>query len=365
MDRKNRADDNAEALFKYAAPVEDGIKKYFVVLKESSDFERIAQYGTVVPFGSDEHKLLLLFAEKYVSSHAFINECPFNSEQLGYVNMVLRTKHIFLQHGITKDDVSVIWNKQLRNFSLFITAGKLEYQEVLSSRYGYNSDSVKLTGFPRFDALKSNPENTIIFMPTWRRDLALPNQTYDPAFKTYPFFQTMNSFLTSDKLENILKKYYWTLLLKLHPEMVRQSQDFTLSDTVHITDDSYQALYEKGSILVTDYSSAVFDFAYLKKPVLYYHAYKTHYDSSYFDYETMGFGEIAYTADGLVDAIEKLMQGGCQMEEKYQKRVDDFFAFTDRDNCRRVYEEICRIPGTWVEQDDIAKDVKEEESYAW
>lgn len=41
MDRINKADDNAEALFEYAMQQNDGIKKYFIISKDSPDYNRL------------------------------------------------------------------------------------------------------------------------------------------------------------------------------------------------------------------------------------------------------------------------------------------------------------------------------------
>ena len=34
------------------------------------------------------------------------------------------------------------------------------------------------------------------------------------------------------------------------------------------------------------------------------------------------------------------MKTGCKMKENYVKRVDDFYAFHDQDNCKRIYDEM-------------------------
>lgn len=47
--------------------------------------------------------------------------------------------------------------------------------------------------------------------------------------------------------------------------------------------------------------------------------------------------------DSLVDLIILYMKTGCKMKASYQSRVDKFFAFNDRDNCRRVYEKILKL----------------------
>ena len=38
--------------------------------------------------------------------------------------------------------------------------------------------------------------------------------------------------------------------------------------------------------------------------------------------------------------IAGYVENGCQMKPEFKKRVDDFFAFTDKNNCKRVYEAI-------------------------
>jgi CDP-glycerol glycerophosphotransferase (TagB/SpsB family) len=58
----------------------------------------------------------------------------------------------------------------------------------------------------------------------------------------------------------------------------------------------------------------------------------------------MGFGEVVYEQDALVDKIIEYMENGCVMPEIYKARVDDFFAFHDRNNSQRVYDELIKLP---------------------
>ena len=109
------------------------------------------------------------------------------------------------------------------------------------------------------------------------------------------------------------------------------------------TEESYQELFNNSSVLITDYSSVFFDFAYLKKPVIYYHPTDNyHYVESYFDYETMGFGDVIDNQDDLFIKLDEYLSNGCQMEDKYKKRVDDFFVYRDKNNCKRVYDWILK-----------------------
>ena len=44
--------------------------------------------------------------------------------------------------------------------------------------------------------------------------------------------------------------------------------------------------------------------------------------------------------DELVGLLIDYMKDGCQMKELYKMRADDFYAFDDRNNCRRIFDEI-------------------------
>ena len=100
----------------------------------------------------------------------------------------------------------------------------------------------------------------------------------------------------------------------------------------------YQELFNNTSLMITDYSSVYFDYAYIKKPIIYYQNDDYHYEKGYFDYETMGFGEVFENEDDVVEKVMEYVNNNCEMEDKYRKRVDDCFEYTDKNNCKRVYE---------------------------
>ena len=90
----------------------------------------------------------------------------------------------------------------------------------------------------------------------------------------------------------------------------------------------------------------VFDFAYLKKPVIYYqHDENYHFDvkSAYFKYDTMGFGPVIKTIEDLRWQVKKLVENDCEMDEEYTGRVDDFFKYNDRNNCQRIIDAILDV----------------------
>ena len=106
------------------------------------------------------------------------------------------------------------------------------------------------------------------------------------------------------------------------------------------TDVVYRDMFAQNKLLVTDFSSVAFDFAYLRKPVLYVHFDTNHYQEGYFDYERDGFGEVVYNLEDTVNKMIEYMTNECKLKEEYRVRIDNFFAFNDRNNCQRVYERI-------------------------
>lgn len=179
-------------------------------------------------------------------------------------------------------------------------------------------------------------------MPSWRENLSY---TYKSQINKSEYFKKINSLINNEKLVNLAKKYGYTIIFKPHPKVYEFIDLFNKKEGV-IFDEStrYQDLFNNSSILITDYSSVAFDFSYNKKPIVYYQ-YSDDYNfkDRYFDYESMGFGEVTNDEDNLIDIIEEYLKNDCAMKEIYKKRVDNFYMFNDKNNCKRVYEAIRKL----------------------
>ena len=70
MDFPTIADDNGMHLFKYSIKQDDqGIKKYFIIDKNTPDYDKMKEIGPVIGYHSLKHRILGLFAEKIITSH--------------------------------------------------------------------------------------------------------------------------------------------------------------------------------------------------------------------------------------------------------------------------------------------------------
>lgn len=358
-DRILKADDNGEALFTYLCKIKPkGLKIYFVISKESPDYRRLKKIGPVVGTFSVKHRLLHLLSTYNISSQGEkIVQHPFRGYELGYRSLRL-PKFVFLQHGVTKDDLSAWLNRYNKNLFGFVTTSIREYRSILEGDYFYTEKEVWLTGFSRYDYLKDDHKKIISIVPTWRsyllEGLNKENGTHllRNGFINSEYYLFYNALINHERLLEELRKNGYKLRFVPHPLMQPYIGFFHKRDDVEFASpsDSYRVLFAESSLLITDYSSTVFDFAYLNKPVLYcqfdrddFFSGKHTYNKGYFDYEKDGFGEVEYNLEDTVERIIEYANNGCQLKEKYKKRIEEVFAYHDQNNCERIYQKLINM----------------------
>jgi glycosyltransferase involved in cell wall biosynthesis len=359
-DRIMAADDSGEILFEYLQKQGDlKAHTYFVISKKSGEYERLHRYGRVLNNGSFKHKLLFLHADRVISSEATDNVInAFGGRGDDLVDLY-HAEFVFLQHGIIRDDISRWLNKYNKNIKLFVTSVKPERESILKGNYGYTEDVVQLTGLPRYDKLQNEPAGKLILMPTWRESLAgrvdfkTGHKQYNPNFKKSEYYHFFQGLMDDQQLHKTMKEHRMQGEFYLHPSFQLQIKDFKGNKYFKIMQMpfDYPRAKSEGSLLITDYSSVAFDFAYLKKPVVYTpfdkdSFYKVHTSQEgYFEYEVDGFGPVAYDFETSIGWVVRTIENGCVMEAKYLRRVDDFFAYSDRNNSERVYRAILGMSG--------------------
>lgn len=361
IDVPTAADDNALHLIKYIYDNKLYRNARYVTTKGAID--RIKSKfpdsnDILVEYGSQEHLLVNMFSALNISSHSNEMELYTDIFPKNAMNHLLRLstyKKVYLRHGVNQSDCSHWLNKASQQLSLLITTSLVEYKEIVSSteKYGYSENIVKLTGMPRFDSLRSESEKSILLILTWRSSIntvthsqkGIPNLK----FQDTKYFKAIKNLANHSRLLDKMKQYGYVMKIRPHNlTLQNMTQFFIENDYVKLVghEISYQELYKKAALAITDISSAIFDFAYLKKPVLYYQFpseahHLLHADA--FDYESLGFGEVTQELDELVEYIIQYIESDCVMKDKYKERVDNFFAHHDMNNCERVYQEIIKL----------------------
>lgn len=344
-ERGDDARDNGYFFYKYVKENHPNEKIYYIIDKNSADFKKFNKEDRVIQYRSFKHYVYLWVSKYKISTHVL----GFTPDKDRFIKLqklgLVKGKIIFLQHGITKDYHPAFEFPKLK-VNLFICGAYPEYLYIRNN-FNHPKGVVKYTGLPRFDYLKDESNgNQILIMPTWRKWIR------NNALNDRNLFDTWNSLLNNSYLVNLIEKNDVIIIFYPHYEMQKYLSLFkTSSKNVIIASfDSYdvQDLLKKSDLLITDYSSVFFDFAYLNKPVIYYQFdrdkfFKSHYQPGYFDYIKHGFGNVCINEKDVINEIEDYINNEFKLKEKYKKRIDKFFVNKDRNNSLRVYANIKRL----------------------
>lgn len=362
-DRINKADDNGEAMLDFYNSNPDYVKKnnisyYYIIDKNCADYKRIKNKHVIQVYGI-KHKVLHLLADNVLSSHSdnFINKPMFETYEC-YRDCVVNQNFIFLQHGITQNDISGWLNKYNKNIRGFTTAARPETESLLKYNYYYTEREAWETGFARFDRLYNNEKKYITIMPTWRKYLMSGSNArtgiwnIDNGFKLSEYYNFYNSLINDERLISTCEEHGYTLCFMPHPNIIPHIHLFDKHGKVKFfgIDDNYRDIYATSNMILTDYSSAAFDFAYLRKPLMYAHFdYDEFFNGThvatpgYFSYKNDGFGEVTSTLEETLDILISYIENDCVIKDMYRERIDKFFAFNDKNNRRRIADKIVSI----------------------
>lgn len=353
-DKLYKGGDNGEYFYKYIIKQNDGVDGHYVINEKYPDAKRLKNEGyKPLLYGTIRHKLYFLYASIVATTHGGVyNFNGFDNKEIKYFQDLLKFSVVCIQHGLTVQDLAFNSNRLFNNMKRYYCASKYEIENLSKPIYGYEDKTIlKLTGVPRYDGLKNNDQKQILITPTWRNYIALPvtkkeeTKPYYPGFKDTDYFKIYNELISDKKFIETAKRTGYKIIYLLHPVVSSQIDDYEKNENVSIipaTEVNYEKILTESSLMVTDYSGVQFDFAYMRKPVVYYHHPKLppHYKESGFSYENIGFGEICNNNDYLVDLLCAYMENNCEMSPFYRERANDFFKFSDFNNCKRIYDDL-------------------------
>lgn len=354
IERGIDARDNASVLFKYFRKKYPDLPAYYILDRNSSDWSSMEKYGNLIAYRSSQHEKLLLKASTYISSVKtdgfFI--APFQEAAIliRWLPFFTNKRHIFLQHGVIKDDMKELHKKTYRSCNLFICGAKPEY-EYIKKTFGYDNKVVRYTGLARYDNLygRSSKKREILLFPTWRSYNVVPSWRINRHLKREIFlkseyFKHFEDLLNLKKLNQILLSYKFKLIFLPHPEIIRYVSLFSTGISEVVIENDNKRIQERiinAAMLITDYSSVAFDFGYMGKPVIYYQFdkekfYEKHTKKGYYQYKKDGFGPVAEDKESLLECLENILRNKLIIEKKYMKNSERFFTIKDTCNCKRI-----------------------------
>ncbi|NLR10268.1 MULTISPECIES: CDP-glycerol glycerophosphotransferase family protein [unclassified Levilactobacillus] len=210
---------------------------------------------------------------------------------------------------------------------------------IFRSAFGFNNQILKV-GYPRNDELINSTHEDVT---TLKQELGIPLDKkvvlYAPTYRDNQFAEKGKyTFELPFSLDEFRDRYGKdaVLVLRMH-YLISNALDisgyegvvFDFSNHPNISD-----LYLISDMLITDYSSVFFDFAYLKRPILFYpydyHMYKDELRGFYLDYEKDLPGEIAHNEHQLLDMIgAKLKTPDMSDNQKFMDFYQRFCSIDD------------------------------------
>ena len=254
----------------------------------------------------------------------------------------------------TKEEVIKRNNLDVAKIDYFISPSKYSTEKFTSAfnLKNLNKENIIIEkGYPRNDKLINYTQNDIndikeklniktnkkiiLYAPTFRDDEHKSGLGY-----------TYKLNIDFDKLKKELGKDY-VILIRAH-YFIANSFDFNkYKDFVYnVSDyDDINDLYIISDLLITDYSSVFFDYAILKRPILFYmydyKNYKTKLRDFYLDLKELP-GPIIEKQEDLVKDIKQIDKVFNKYKEYYQTFNKKFNPYEDGKSSIRVVKEIIK-----------------------
>ena len=324
---------------------DDGVERYYIYDRDLSETEHLfteEQKERLVPFGSRQHKLLYLSAEKILTAfYGFSTISPFGTEteEAKYLD-IFKAEIYYLQHGVLHANLRYKNHAERCRADKYVVSTPFE-KKTLMEHYAYEEDDIVCTGMARYDYMDRSrkPLNRIIFAPSWREYLTvvLSGSNWElqkNKVANSDYYIKFMEFLTGEKLARLLEENDLYLDLKLHP-IIRDSKDLFETDNPRISLAPDSVDLEDYKVFITDISSYVYDFVYLKRPVIYFMPDMDQFNSGMNHYRELelpfeeGFGNLALEADEAADELEKIILNNFEPEEKFRDRMENFFYESD------------------------------------
>jgi len=347
---------NARYLFEYVNNCEPGIRAVWLT-KNKSIVQRLDADGHECYhfYSFSGLKVIMSSGVVFVTNGGLFGDVP-------YCGLGKGTKLVQLWHGspikkIGYDD-PLFCNKRTlyatirdmlgrrfkfiarcNNPDVLISTSK-EVQKIFQSAFAMELTSLPILGNPRDDIfyrakrhdLNVNCRWKVIYLPTFR---GLIGSVYDP-FTNFDF----------NLLNEKLKKANTELIVKLHPynilpDHVISSIDSSSNIFIYSKSDIYEEICTF-DCLITDYSSILFDYLHLNRPVLFlpldYNTYIVNDREFYYNYNEITPGKKCDSWDSAVGTICNMQEVIDNKEYMVQRLAvsSRFHAYKDGCSSRRV-----------------------------
>ena len=240
--------------------------------------------------------------------------------------------------------------KQSRAWDYLLSDNRFS-TECFKSAFLYPEDRILELGYPRNDLLYGDDRDerarkikeklgipadkkVVLYAPTWRDD-----DYYGPA--QYKF----DLPLDLEMMKELRDEYFFVLrthyFIADHLNIPEEDKDFVMDQSRY---NDIGELYLISDILITDYSSVFFDFANLRRPILFFvydfEKYAGVLRGFYFDMTTGCPGPLLKTNEEILNALKNIDSVEEAYKEKYKEFTDKFCYLDDGHASDRIVKTV-------------------------
>ncbi|MED3036449.1 teichoic acid biosynthesis protein F [Bacillus thuringiensis] len=253
--------------------------------------------------------------------------------------------------GTTTEKYKKNFYNESRNWDYLVSPNQYS-TEIFKRAFKYNQEIVEF-GYPRNDILCGNererkeranwiksrigiPKNkkVILYAPTWRDD-----EFYEKG--KYRFELKLN-------LKEMQKRFgdQYVIVLRMHYLVADHVNIEGMENFVYELSkyEDIAELYLISDILITDYSSVFFDYANLRRPILFFtydiSKYRSILRGFYMDFEKEAPGPLLETSDQVINAISNIESIEIEYKEVFNRFYNKFCHLDNGMAAKRISEKV-------------------------
>lgn len=233
----------------------------------------------------------------------------------------------------------------MKNTSLwdYMTIQSQFFIKIMNSAFGYFNEFMKF-GFPRTDILYTKNNTKDIEKIKNKLNIPLDKKIilYAPTWRVVDDFELK---LDLKSFEESLSDEY-ILILRLHHVTVTNWNKLENRFIYDLSKyESVEELYLISDILITDYSSTMFDFSLLNRPIILFAYDLDEYENtrkSYYNLKENTPGPIFYTSKDVENAILNIEETEKECEKYRDDFKNKFLGYECENSCEKIFNELTK-----------------------
>lgn len=326
----------------------DRTKNYFVIDKESADYQRIKNDKCVVAKYSLKYYWLFYNTNYFIASEVPSHLNILRSNNKYFRRATYDKKFVFLQHGIIymkNLGINSVFGKGEEGESQYMVVSSQKEKDVVVDMLHYDEEQLLVTGLGLFSNIQYNhinekSEDYVTIMLTWK--------TYEEQLYN---FEESSYYENVVQIYNVLCKYINRdrIIIIGHPKANTLLSKTSIKEA--LWEKPISKALEKTKLLITDYSSVCYNVFYQGGGVIFYQEDLEKYekenghlipsDDEYIGKRTFNINELQRIIEETVE--NKKIDLKKVRTKEYEENYKTINEFSDGKNIDRIYEELCKL----------------------